>query len=214
MTLRTILLAVGPGDAHRIDELAEAVVEVAEPAGATVVLAHVFTNDEYETVLERLDFDDPRDGEEDAGVGGDDEVGDNGEVGDEVTGGDEGADTDSAGDGAADDDSAGAEAADGDSAGNEGEGRDDGPDPDTVAARHATILALRDALDEASVPYEIRGSVGNYGSSIVELAREVDADRVVVGGRRRSPTGKAVFGSTAQKVLLSAPCPVTFVRRD
>jgi len=44
------------------------------------------------------------------------------------------------------------------------------------------------------------------------LAAEVDADLVVVSGRKRTPTGKAVFGSTAQTVLLDAPCPVTFVR--
>ena len=194
MTLRTILLAVGPGDAHRIDELAEAVIEVAEPAGATVVLAHVFTSAEYETLLDRLDFVDEGDGEDAKGTT-DDESGEfDGEDGNEF-------DDEDVSD---IDDEDRSEFAD----------EDDGPAPDDVAARHATILALRDALDAATVPYEIRGSVGNYGSSIVDLAREVDADRVVVGGRRRSPTGKAVFGSTAQKVLLSAPCPVTFVRRD
>jgi nucleotide-binding universal stress UspA family protein len=52
------------------------------------------------------------------------------------------------------------------------------------------------------------------GEAIVSLASDADTDLAVVGGRRRSPTGKAVFGSTAQTVLLSAPCPVTFVRSD
>ncbi|PSP66736.1 universal stress protein, partial [Halobacteriales archaeon QH_6_68_27] len=48
----------------------------------------------------------------------------------------------------------------------------------------------------------------------VGLAAETDADLVVVGGRKRSPAGKAVFGSTAQEVMLESPCPVTFVRNE
>lgn len=86
--------------------------------------------------------------------------------------------------------------------------------PDSVARRLATIRDLGDALGDAGVDYEIAGRVGDHGDAIVSLAGDVDADLAVVGGRRRSPTGKAVFGSTAQTVLLSAPCPVTFVRSD
>ncbi|WP_254765790.1 universal stress protein [Salinilacihabitans rarus] len=149
MTLETILLAVGPGDADRADELAATVVEVARPAAATVVLGHVFTREEYDQVLDRLDFDP------------------DGEV-----------------------------------------------DPDDVATRHATIRDIRAVLEEHGVDYEVRGAVGDHGTTIVDLAESVGAERVVVGGRRRSPTGKAVFGSTAQEVLLSAPCPVTFVRGE
>jgi nucleotide-binding universal stress UspA family protein len=50
------------------------------------------------------------------------------------------------------------------------------------------------------------------GQRLVELADEVDADMVVLGGRNRSPAGKALFGSTAQEVMLGSSCPVTFVR--
>ncbi len=150
MTLETILVAVGPNDAERTDRLAEEAIDVAEPAGAKVVLAHVFTQSEYEDTLDKLDFD---------------------------------------------------PAAEGVSA-------------DQVASRHATIRDLVAHLDDADVDYEVRGAVGDHGKAIVDLATAVGADRVLVGGRKRSPTGKAVFGSTAQEVMLSAPCPVTFVRAD
>ncbi|MDS0296394.1 universal stress protein [Halogeometricum luteum] len=150
MAIETILLAVGPGDADRLDRLAEETIEVAGPAGARVVLGHVFTREEYDSALDNLEFD---------------------RNADEVS-------------------------------------------ADDVAARHSTVRELVAQLDAADVEYEIRGRVGDHGESIVGLARDVDADRIVVGGRRRSPAGKAVFGSVAQEVMLSAPCPVTFVRAD
>jgi len=84
--------------------------------------------------------------------------------------------------------------------------------PDDVAKRHRVVRTLGDALTVADVDYSIQGRVGDHGEEIVSLAEELDADLVVVGGRKRSPVGKAVFGSTAQRIMLDAPCPVTFVR--
>lgn len=86
--------------------------------------------------------------------------------------------------------------------------------PGQVADRHETVRGLRSAFEEAGINPDVRGVVGQRAASIVSLAESVGADRIVIGGRRRSPTGKAVFGSTAQEVLLSAPCPVTFVRSE
>lgn len=85
---------------------------------------------------------------------------------------------------------------------------------DEVARRHATIRDIARTLDDAGLDYDVRGHVGEHGPAIVSIAETTDADLVLVGGRKRSPTGKAVFGSTAQEVMLSAPCPVTFVRGD
>ncbi|WP_232687240.1 universal stress protein [Halobacterium zhouii] len=149
MALDNVLLAVGPGDADRVDALARATTNVAAPADATVTLAHVFTDDQYEETRQRLGVD------QDAAV-----------------------------------------------------------TPDDVARRHATVQDLADRLADAGVEHAVRGSVGLHGESIVSLTDDTDADLVLVGGRQRSPTGKAVFGSTAQTVLLSSPCPVTFVRGD
>ncbi|WP_123534322.1 universal stress protein [Halosimplex salinum] len=84
--------------------------------------------------------------------------------------------------------------------------------PDAVAARQATVMEFRDRFTEAGLDVRIRGQVGDVGKGIVALVEETDADLVFVGGRRRRPSGKAVFGSVAQTVLLEAPCPVTFVR--
>jgi Universal stress protein family. len=48
----------------------------------------------------------------------------------------------------------------------------------------------------------------------VEMADRLGVDRVVVGGERRSPAGKAVFGSDAQTILLDSTCPVVYVGGD
>ncbi len=150
MTLHRALLTVGPKDSDRTDELAHAAIEVAEPADATVVLAHVFTRAEYENALDRLEFDTER-----AEVSADD-----------------------------------------------------------VAARHATVRDIVNQFETAGVDYAVRGAIGDHGDAILELAREENVDRVFVGGRKRSPAGKAVFGSTAQEVLFNAPAPVTYVRPE
>ena len=86
--------------------------------------------------------------------------------------------------------------------------------PNEVAKRLADVQTVASRLDETDIEYEIRGRIGDAGDQICDVAADVDADRIVVGGRKRSPTGKALFGSTAQSVILSAPCPVTFVRSD
>ncbi|MFC4358150.1 universal stress protein [Halobium salinum] len=150
MGLETVLVAVDATDAGRVDRLIEEAIDVAEPSGATVVLAHVFSEEEYAENRERLDF-----------------------------------------------------------------ARDSEVTPDVVARRHTALREIAKAFEEADLDYEVRGTVSEKrGEAIVEMADEVGADRVLVGGRKRSPAGKAVFGSTAQEVLLSSPCPVTFVRED
>jgi len=88
-------------------------------------------------------------------------------------------------------------------------------DPADVASRVASVRAARDYLDDAGVDWTVRASVDDGGpEAFVRMSEDLDADRVVVGGNRRSPAGKAVFGSDAQSILLNAPCPVVYVRHD
>lgn len=95
--------------------------------------------------------------------------------------------------------------------------RDSEVTPDVIAHRYLTIRKLSDAMEDAGVTYTEHGRLADgtdVGEGIVDLAGEIGADLVVIGGRKRSPSGKALFGSTVQEVLLNAPCPVTFVRGE
>jgi nucleotide-binding universal stress UspA family protein len=48
--------------------------------------------------------------------------------------------------------------------------------------------------------------------SLVTTATRIGADLLVIGLRRRSPVGKLITGSSAQAILLDAPCPVVAVK--
>jgi nucleotide-binding universal stress UspA family protein len=50
------------------------------------------------------------------------------------------------------------------------------------------------------------------GEDLVQFAKENGIDEIIIGVRRRSKVGKLVFGSTAQYVILNAPCPVVSVK--
>jgi nucleotide-binding universal stress UspA family protein len=50
------------------------------------------------------------------------------------------------------------------------------------------------------------------GEDLVEFAKEAKTDEIIVGVKRRSKVGKLLMGSTAQFVILQAPCPVVSVK--
>jgi nucleotide-binding universal stress UspA family protein len=47
---------------------------------------------------------------------------------------------------------------------------------------------------------------------LVAYAKEQGIDEIAIGIRKRSKVGKLIFGSTAQYLILNAPCPVITVR--
>jgi len=145
--LETILLTVGPNDKSRLDELGETVLQVAKPTGATVILTHVFTPDQFHEIAEELGMPELAETE-----------------------------------------------------------------VDEVLERHESVRHFERLFDDHGVDYEVKGVVGDISDGIIDIAEATESDRVVVSGRSRSRVGKAVFGSTAQDVLLNSPCPVTFVK--
>ncbi|AFK20237.2 universal stress protein [Haloferax mediterranei ATCC 33500] len=55
----------------------------------------------------------------------------------------------------------------------------------------------------------IRGN--DPADDILQCAKEQNADEIVIGVRKRNPTSKIVFGSTAQDVLLNSNIPMAVV---
>ncbi|MBP2249757.1 nucleotide-binding universal stress UspA family protein [Halarchaeum solikamskense] len=71
-----------------------------------------------------------------------------------------------------------------------------------------SVHEAQDLLDDAGVETNLIERSGDPSTEIVEAARGLDADLIALAGRSRSPTGKAVFGSTTQRVILEAERPV------
>jgi nucleotide-binding universal stress UspA family protein len=73
---------------------------------------------------------------------------------------------------------------------------------------------LRVRLRSSGVEFQIEQLVRGRDAAeeIAEVAERVGASLVVIGMRRRSPTGKLLFGSQAQRILLDAGCPVLAVK--
>jgi universal stress protein E len=77
--------------------------------------------------------------------------------------------------------------------------------------------ALRQRLDEIVFAAGGAGAVchvvrGNPARALVRIAAEREADLLVVGAARRSRLGRAILGTTAQRVLRAAAVPVLVVR--
>ena len=73
---------------------------------------------------------------------------------------------------------------------------------------------VRATLDEQGLEHEVRQLVRGLepAEDLIAVAEEVAADVIVIGLRRRSPVGKLILGSNAQRILLDAPCPVLAVK--
>ncbi|WP_049941994.1 universal stress protein [Haloterrigena turkmenica] len=77
-----------------------------------------------------------------------------------------------------------------------------------------STIAAYEPLEAEGIDVETRLERGNIAEEIVAVAEEIDADSIVMSGRRKSPAGKVLFGSVTQSVLLNAERPVTVLMTE
>jgi nucleotide-binding universal stress UspA family protein len=87
-------------------------------------------------------------------------------------------------------------------------------DRDDAVQSESELEEVRAELDEAGLEHEVRQLVRGLdpAEDLINIAEEVKAELIVIGLRRRSPVGKLILGSNAQRVLLDAACPVLAVK--
>lgn len=89
-------------------------------------------------------------------------------------------------------------------------------DSDEAARFEAELERVQVMLEEQGLEHEVRSLVrGNDpAEDLIAVAEAESADFIVIGLRRRSPVGKLILGSNAQRILLDASCPVLAVKAD
>ncbi|HEX4686459.1 MAG TPA: universal stress protein [Nocardioides sp.] len=76
------------------------------------------------------------------------------------------------------------------------------------------LVALEAKLKESGLTYDVRQLVRGLepAEDLIGIAEDASAELIVIGLRRRTPVGKLILGSNAQRILLDAPCPVLAVK--
>lgn len=85
--------------------------------------------------------------------------------------------------------------------------------PEEGPTTESGIAAAAERATTAGVELELRelAAGADLADELIDASYELDA-HVVIGVRRRSPVGKLLLGSTSQRVLLEAGCPVHAVK--
>ncbi len=85
---------------------------------------------------------------------------------------------------------------------------------DDIEEVEARLEKLKKPFNEDNINCETTASVSylSPGENLVQFAKDNDVEMIFIGIKKTSKVGKLMFGSTAQYVLLNAPCPVVAVR--
>jgi nucleotide-binding universal stress UspA family protein len=87
-------------------------------------------------------------------------------------------------------------------------------DDEDVVASDRELAVIDEELSKEGITYSIHNFVrGNSpAADIVQAARDLGGELIVIGLRQRTSAGKFLLGSNAHDILMSAPCPVLTIR--
>lgn len=85
---------------------------------------------------------------------------------------------------------------------------EDVPEAMLRPGRVESVRRARDHLRSHDISVSIKGIEREPAEAIHTIADAVNADEIVLGGRKRSPAGKVLFGSVTQSVVLNSNLPV------
>lgn len=84
----------------------------------------------------------------------------------------------------------------------------EGDSIDLESVKNVASNIAEEAAEPLRRQFEAIGLMGDPADEIINYADEQNARYIVVAGRKRSPAGKAIFGSVNQSILLNSDCPV------
>ncbi|GAA1475792.1 universal stress protein [Nocardioides aestuarii] len=89
-------------------------------------------------------------------------------------------------------------------------------DAEASVKAEADMERIKGMLTDAGLDHEVRQLVRGFepAEDLIGIAEDAEAELIVIGLRRRSPVGKLILGSNAQRILLDAKCPVLAVKAD
>ena len=78
----------------------------------------------------------------------------------------------------------------------------------------AAMESVKAKLEGSGVELDLRQLVRGFepAEDLISIAEANSAELIVIGLRRRSPVGKLILGSNAQRILLDAHCAVLAVK--
>lgn len=91
-----------------------------------------------------------------------------------------------------------------------------GYDDEDATADEQALADVRTELADQGLEHDVRHVVRGRepAEDLLEVAAEVGATLLVIGMRKRTPVGKLLIGSNAQRILLEAEMPVLAVKAD